>query len=125
MKDDMPSVIITKEGNPVGIITRNDMLSKLFFQKVNIEETTAGNIMASPLITICFNQNVLEAYELMRQKGIKGLIVLKDDKILGRIRLGDIENLAFVSPITVFYRVGCFLIGVLVTLAVIGMTLML
>jgi len=118
MKDGVHSVIVTKEDKPVGIVTRRDLLCKLFFQKVYAEKTAAGDIMTHPLITIGPNENVLKAYELMMQKGIRGLIVLEEGTIVGRIRLEDIKHLASGTPMAVFYRVGYFLLGVLVTLAV-------
>jgi len=123
MKDGVHSVIITEEGKPVGIITRRDMLCKLFFQKDYTEKTTAGDIMTHPLITIGPNEDVLKAYELMMKKGIRRLVVLEDRKIVGRIRMEDIKHLASETPITVFYRFGYFLLGVLVTLVVVALAL--
>jgi len=123
MKDNVRAVIITREGKPVGIITRRDLLCKLFFHKDYTEKTTAGDIMSHPLITIGSNENVLKAYELMMHKGIGRLVVLEDGKIVGRIRLDDIRHLASETPITVFYRVGYFLLGVLVTLVVVALAL--
>jgi signal-transduction protein with cAMP-binding, CBS, and nucleotidyltransferase domain len=79
--------------------------------------------MSHPLITIGSNENVLKAYELMMQKGIGRLVVLEDGKIVGRIRLEDIKHLASETPITVFYRVGYFLLGVLVTLVGVALAL--
>lgn len=123
MKDGIRSVIVTREGKPVGIITRRDMLCRCFFQKDYVEKTTAGDVMTQPLITIGPNENVLKAYELMMRKGIRRLVVLEDGKIVGRITLEDIKHLASETPITVFYRIGYFLLGVLVTLIVVALTL--
>jgi len=123
MKDGVHSVIITREGKPAGIITRRDLLRQLFFQKVYDAKTTAGDIMTHPLITIGPNENVLKAYELMMQKGIGRLVVLEEGKIAGRIRLDDIKHLASPTPITAFYRISYFLLGVLVVLTVVTLAL--
>ncbi len=123
MKEGVPSVIITEEGKPIGIITRRDLLGQCFFQKDYTEKTTAGDIMTHPLITIGSNESVLKAYELMVQKGVRGLVVLEGEKIVGGIRLDDIKHLASETPITVFYRIGYFFIGVLVTLVVVALAL--
>ena len=123
MEDGVTSVIITKDREPVGIITRRGLLCQLFFQKTYTEKTTVGDIMAHPLVTIGPDENVLKAYELMVQKEIRALVVLEKGKLVGRVKLEDIKHLASETPTTVFYRVGYFLLGVLVTLVVVALAL--
>jgi len=118
VKDDVNSVIITREGRPAGILTRRDLI-RCFLQRVDCEQMTVGDFMSYPLITIDSDENVLKAYEVMMRNDIRRLAVLERGEIVGGITLGDIRHLASQTPGTVFVRVGYFLMGVLVTAAVV------
>ncbi|MCJ7633045.1 CBS domain-containing protein [Candidatus Bathyarchaeota archaeon] len=116
MKDGIHFVIIVSGGNPVGILTRRDLISRYCFkERTDAEKIAVGEVMSHPLITVSPQESVLTAYELMEQKGIRRLTVLEDGKLVGDIRLEDIRHLASDTPITAFYRIGYFLMGMLVT----------
>ncbi len=112
-EDYVHAVVITKEGKPVGIISRRDVLRKCFQDDVDSEKTSVDKVMSQPLITIGPNENVIKAYELMMQKQIRRLIVLENGEMIGAIRLDDIKHLASENPVTAFYRIGYFMLGVL------------
>lgn len=116
-EDDSNSVFIAREGVPTGIITRRDLICKCFFQKLDAEKITVGSMMSHPLVTINASENVMIAYELMEQKGIRRLAVLENGKLVGRIRLYDIQHLTSPTPVTAFYMMGYFLLGIIATVA--------
>lgn len=118
-EDYVHAVVITKDGKPVGIISRRDILRKCFFHNLDSEKTSIGEVMSQPLITIGPNENVLKAYELMMEKNIRRLIVLEKGEMIGAIRLDDIKHLSSDNPITAFYRIGYFLLGILATIVVV------
>lgn len=120
MKDDVHSIVFTRDGKPAGILTRRDLMTKCFFEQGYFQKTTAGDVMSQPLITIGPNANILDAYELMMQKGIGRLVVIEDGKVIGRVRLDEIKHLASETEATAFYRAGYFILGVLVTIGVIA-----
>ena len=117
MKNDIRSVIITREGEPIGILTRRDLLGQCLFQRDYTEKITVEHIMSHPLVTIDANENVLKAYELMKQNGIGRLVVLEQGKLVGIIRLDYILHFASEESGTILYRAGYFLLGVLLTIA--------
>ena len=123
MKNDIRSIVITREGKPVGILTRRDLLTKCFFDQTYFNKTTVGDVMSQPLITISPNENVLKAVELMTQMGIRRLVVVEGDKVVGRILLEEIKHLTSESSVTVFYRMAYFLFGVLATLVMFAIAL--
>ncbi len=125
MKDNVWSVVFMHEGKPTGILTRRDLMNKCFYDKSYFEKVTAGDVMTKPLVTIGPNENILDAYDLMMQKDIRRLIVIEDGKVIGEIRLGDIRHLASQTEATIFYRVGYFLLGVLVTIGVVAVIIIL
>jgi len=65
------SVVITKDGKPVGIVTDRDIALKIFASKRNPSEVQAKEIMSSPLITIEPDISLEKACELMADKGHK------------------------------------------------------
>ncbi|MDQ1281088.1 MAG: hypothetical protein QG670_2352, partial [Thermoproteota archaeon] len=92
---------------------------KCFYDGFDSENTNIAELMSKPLITIDSNENVLKAYELMMQKNIRRLIVIEKGAMIGAIRLDDIKHLASANPITALYRIGYFLLGILVTIVLI------
>ena len=117
MKDGTRSVIITREGEPIGILTRRDLLGQCLFKREYTEKITVEHIMSQPLITIESNENVLKAYEMMKQKGIERLVVLEQGRLAGIIRLDYILHFASEESGIILYRIGYFLLGVLLTIA--------
>ncbi len=114
-KNEIHSVIITRDGKPAGILTRRDLLNKCFFEHNYFGKETVGDVMSQPLLTIGPDESVLKAIELMTQKGIRQLAVVENDRVIGRILLEEIKHLATETSVTVFYRMTYFLLGVLAT----------
>ena len=69
-KDVDEIVIIDDSYNPVGIVTDEDILTKLSESFVNPMNTTLGDIMVFPLISIREDQVLSEALEIMRDSAI-------------------------------------------------------
>ena len=84
------SVVITKKGKPVGIVTDRDIAIKVIMKDRRASEIKAKEIMSSPLITIEPDAPLEKACELMAEKGIRRLPVIDDDKLVGIISLRNI-----------------------------------
>lgn len=84
------SVVITKEGKPVGMITERDIALNVVAEDKRGSEMKAGEIISSPLITIEPKASVEEASELMAKKGIKRLPVVKNGVPIGIISVRNI-----------------------------------
>ena len=117
-EDNICSMVIMEKGQPVGILTRREVIRLGLLKKVDAEKTTIGAVMSRPLITIDSNENIYKAYEKMMQNNVGKLIILEQGKPVGRIRLDEIRHLAVQVPGMHIYRAGYFLLGVLLTIAV-------
>ena len=117
-EDDVHSVVITQDEKPIGILTRRTAI-KCFLENVNCLEKPLDEVMTHNLITIDLNQNLADAYELMKNEGIKRIIVLENGRIVGKIRWHTIQLLASESPGMSVYKLGYFLLGVLTTIAIV------
>ncbi|WP_423792960.1 CBS domain-containing protein [Methanocaldococcus indicus] len=95
-------IVLDEEGKPVGIVTEEDILKKVFKPK---RRMGAGDlkgekvprmgqpvklIMSTPLISIEPEASVADAARMMKEYSIRGLPVIKGDKLRGIITRHDI-----------------------------------
>ena len=87
-------IIVTDENNlPVGIVTDEDILSKVSDVTVYAEATTLKDIMSAPLITINEKATLQDALHKMRDNNIRKLPVLsKKNQVIGMIFQTVIAN---------------------------------
>jgi len=83
------SVIITREGEPVGIFTERDLLSKLLATGKPLT-MTSGEVSSSPLITAPSGISVHEAARMMAGKHIRRLPLTKNGQLVGIITARDL-----------------------------------
>ena len=83
------SVVVTREGSMVGIVTERDILRKLFLGE---EYTTlkVEDAMSSPLFTIESDASIGEAADLMSERNVRRLLVNEKEKIRGIITERDL-----------------------------------
>lgn len=88
--NDVGSVVVTKNGKPVGIITERDILERCLLGKKHGEDLKVEKIMSAPLITIEANASIGEAALLMSDNKIRRLLVTEKRKIVGIITEKDV-----------------------------------
>jgi CBS domain-containing protein len=84
------SVVITRQGKPVGIVTDRDIAIKVIMSDKKGSEIKAKEIMSSPLLTIAPDVSLERACALLAEKGIRQLPVLENDKLVGIISVRNI-----------------------------------
>ena len=87
-------IIVTDKDNiPVGIVTDEDILSKVSDVTVYAEATTLKEIMSTPLITINEKATLQDALHKMRDQDIRKLpVISKKNKVIGMIYQATIAN---------------------------------
>ena len=85
-------VVILKNGKPLGIITERDIVNEVTAKEIDPSKVKVTEIMATPLITIDPDDDLLEASNLMRENNITKLVVVKGDIIYGVIAAKDIAQ---------------------------------
>ncbi|MDH3502218.1 MAG: CBS domain-containing protein [Nitrosopumilus sp.] len=79
-------IVTDNDKQPVGIVTDEDILSKVSDVTVNAESTTLKDIMNTPLITINEKSTLQEALYKMRDNSIRKLpVISKKNEVLGII----------------------------------------
>jgi len=89
-KKEIGCLVVTKEGDPVGIVTERDVLKKIVVEGRDPEKTRIEEIMSRPLITGSPNMTLEEAAKLLVLRRIKKLPILEKGKLVGIITLFDI-----------------------------------
>lgn len=69
--------IISKDNNPIGIVTNTDMCSKIATGRYTIT-TTIDKIMSSPVVTVVENISLAEAQLIMLRNNVTHLCVTRD-----------------------------------------------
>jgi hypothetical protein len=64
------SLVVCRDGVPVGMVTDRDLSNKVVAQGLNISNLTIGEIMNSPLITILKDEFLFEALHRISRHGI-------------------------------------------------------
>ncbi len=85
-------VIVTRKGNPVGIITERDFVTKVAAEGRPLF-TEVSEVMSLPLTVIDPDDTVWDAAEIMRVKGIHKLPVQKENKIIGIVTTTDLVEI--------------------------------
>lgn len=84
------SLVVKKDGKPIGIITERDMVYKAVSGNLDLLKTTVKEIMSSPIISVTPEEKVYYANTLLHKAGIKKLPVIKNGKLVGIITHTDL-----------------------------------
>ena len=83
------AVLVKKNNHIVGIITDRDYATKIVSHNLS-SDTPVEKIMSSPLITINFDESILDAAQRMTSKKIRKLAVTDNGKIIGLVTSTDL-----------------------------------
>ncbi len=84
------SLIVIEDGRPVGIFTERDYARSVVLQGKSSPTTPVRDIMTTRVIYVKPEQTVEECMAIMTDKHIRHLPVLRDDKLVGMISIGDL-----------------------------------
>ena len=85
------SIVITRGGKPVGIVTDRDIAIKVMMKDKKGSEVKAKEIMSSPLITIKPELSLEKACAILAEKGVRQLpVVDDDDKLVGIVSVWNV-----------------------------------
>lgn len=83
------SLVVTKEDEPVGIITETDLLSRVLAMGTSAE-SKLRTVMSTPLICGYPDMDLVKAVKLMPRKGIKKLPIVNVGRLVGMLTITDI-----------------------------------
>ncbi|GJL51805.1 CBS domain-containing protein [Candidatus Nitrospira salsa] len=74
----------------IGLVSETDIIRKVVADDKNLHNTKVESIITSPMITVEPTWPIEEAYEMMKQQGVRYLLVTESGNIVGLISLRDI-----------------------------------
>jgi len=90
-------VVVEKRGDqatPIGILTDRDIVIEVLAEDVDPAGVNIGDIMTAEPVTVQQSATLLESLEVMRQHGVRRLLVVDDkDHLLGVLAVDDILEL--------------------------------
>ncbi|MHA1270628.1 MAG: CBS domain-containing protein [Candidatus Helarchaeota archaeon] len=90
-KNEIGSIVITKEGKPIGIITERDIVQKVVVVDKDANVLKASDIMSTPLESGNKEMSLLDAIRILVLNRIKKLPILDDTgNLIGIISLFDL-----------------------------------
>lgn len=94
------SIIVTDDGEVVGVVTKGDVLRRAFLKGVDPKNLAVKKVMSSPPVTTTPSTTLEEASRLMNEKRVSKLPVLENGKLVGIVTSTDIIR---AEPIQVGY----------------------
>lgn len=93
-KERIGTLLVTKQGVDVGIITERDILSKVIAKKGDLEETIVKDVMSTPLITVDKDTTGEDALRTMVENRVRRLPITDKEEIVGIFTTSDVTKLA-------------------------------
>jgi CBS domain-containing protein len=84
------ALVVVERSRAVGIITERDVIHRVVNAGLDPKRTSVGEVMSSPVVTITPEASIEKAGQVMVEKRIKKLPVLKNGRLVGIITATDI-----------------------------------
>lgn len=82
-------VLVVRGSEAVGIMTEWDVLG-LIAEGLDPDETTVGDVMSAPVLSIDPDRSLADAADLMARENIRNLVVRRGDDLLGVLTQRDV-----------------------------------
>jgi signal-transduction protein with cAMP-binding, CBS, and nucleotidyltransferase domain len=90
VQEERGSVVVTRKGERIGILTERDLLKKVVAKGLAPGSTKVKDVMTSPPVSIDQTRPLREAIDLMNRKGVRRMLVTDNGKVVGIFTLRDI-----------------------------------
>lgn len=84
------SVLVTRDGVPVGILTERDYARKVILRGRSSADTAVSDIMSAPLLTVTPGDSMNHCMALMTTHRIRHLPVIDGGRLAGMVSIGDL-----------------------------------
>ncbi len=82
--------VVEDDGTLVGLVTDRDLVVRVVADREDPSQVRLGDIATKSVVSATPDMNISDARDLMAQHQIRRLPVMKDDRIVGIVSLGDV-----------------------------------
>jgi predicted transcriptional regulator len=101
-KNNVGTIVVTKNGDPLGIVTERDVLNRIVSKGRDPDSTEMKEIVSKPLIFVDKDLSILEAMRVMRDNQIRRLLVMDKSQLVGITTDTDMLRAVSVSSLSSF-----------------------
>jgi CBS domain-containing protein len=105
------ALLVIDDGETVGIMSERDYARKVLLEGRSSHDTTVGEIMTAPVVTVRPERTIEECMELMTHKRIRHLPVEDDSGLRGVISIGDLVKAIISEQQTVIEQLEHYIRG--------------
>jgi CBS domain-containing protein len=84
------ALLVMEAGELLGVVSERDYARKVILMNRASRDTPVGDIMSAPPITVAPEHTVHHCMELMTEKRIRHLPVLREGRVVGILSIGDL-----------------------------------
>lgn len=86
------ALVVVEGGKIIGVLSERDYSRKVVLRGRTSRDTTVGEIVSSPAITVASRDSIDKCMQLMTGKRIRHLPVVDDGRLVGLISIGDLVS---------------------------------
>ena len=83
---------VMKSGRLLGMLSERDYTRKIVLRGKVSRDTKVGEIMTSPVLTVCPQELVVNCMQMMTDNHVRHLPVVEDSRVIGLVSIGDLVN---------------------------------
>lgn len=87
---DVGVIPVCEDGKLLGLVTDRDLTLRVLAERKDPTEVAVGEVMTRSPVTVTPDMKLSEARELMAEHKVRRLPVMKGEKIVGILSLGDV-----------------------------------
>lgn len=93
MRDrDIGDVIVTSNGDVVGIVTDRDIVVRAIADGHDVATTTVGSVCTYEVHVLSADDSVAAAIDLMRREHVRRIPIVDQGRLVGVVALGDLAE---------------------------------
>ena len=89
-QEKISALLVERNGSFIGLLTDTDIVRQGLGGEINLDHTTAEQLLTTNLPSIQVTKTSHEAYDLMGDLGIRHLVICDGDLIVGMVSMRDL-----------------------------------
>ena len=89
-QEKISALLVERDGSFIGLLTDTDIVRQGLGSEMNLDQTTAEQLLSTKLPSIQVTRTSHEAYDMMGDLGVRHLVICDGDTIVGMVSMRDL-----------------------------------